>query len=193
METLHSDFSIKSLNTNDGTFSGYGSVFGNIDSHGDIVAKGAFKESIKEAKATGEWPAMLLLHGTDDQLPIGIWTNLTEDDYGLHVEGKLAFTSLGRDVYALMKMQPRPALNGLSIGYRAQQFVMHGRASKARRTLQSVKLVEVSLVCSPSNTLATVRRVKSIRSPYLQKIARSTDDAASNFMRALASLQATTH
>jgi hypothetical protein len=32
--------------SDDGTTIGYGSVFGNVDSYGDIVAKGAFKKTI---------------------------------------------------------------------------------------------------------------------------------------------------
>jgi HK97 family phage prohead protease len=165
MEHFDSGFQLKSMNTDDGVFHGYGSVFGNIDSHGDIVAKGAFNDSIAEAKSTGRWPAMLLMHATgpltDDQLPIGIWTGMHEDDTGLHLVGKLAVnTHRGHDLNALMKMEPRPALDGLSIGYRPQRFTVHGRTSTARRTLHSVKLVEVSLVTSPSNKLATVRGMK---------------------------------
>jgi uncharacterized protein len=187
MDYLDSGFQFKSLNTDDGTFHGYGSVFGNIDSHRDIIAKGAFKDSIAESKSTGKWPAMLLQHATgpltEDQLPIGIWTRMEEDDTGLHLEGKLAVNiQRGHDLYALMKMQPRPALNGLSIGYRPQHFVVHGRASKARRTLHSVKLIEVSLVTSPSNALATVRGLKAAT--------KSSEDAGEKFMRALAAFEA---
>ena len=131
---------------------------------------------------------MLLQHGlgplTEDQMPIGIWTKLVEDHHGLYLEGKLAPTQRGRDVHALMKMQPRPALNGLSIGYRAKQFVIHGKSHPARRTLKAVSLSEVSLVTAPSNTLATVRRVKS---------AAPTDDAYEKVMRALKSYDATLH
>jgi HK97 family phage prohead protease len=185
MEHFNSGFEFKSLNTEDGTFHGYGSVFGNIDSHKDIVAKGAFKDTIAEAKSTGKWPAMLLQHATgpltEDQLPIGIWTRMEEDETGLHLEGKLAVnTHRGHDLHVLMNMKPRPAINGLSIGYRPQHFVVHDKTSKARRTLHSVKLIEVSLVTSPSNALATVRGLNSVT--------KSSDDAAARFMHALAAL-----
>lgn len=191
MDRFHSDFEIKSIsvNTGDGTFSGYGSVFGNLDSHRDVVAKGAFSDSIAEAKSTGKWPKMLLQHGlgplTEDQLPIGIWTRMEEDNHGLYVEGKLAIgTQRGRDVHQLMKMTPYPALDGLSIGFHLKKFIMHPKTDTVRRTLQGVKLVEVSLVSSPSNKLATVQRVKS---------APDTDDAAARFIRTLRSLDATLH
>src|ERR1700730_118879 len=51
--------------------------------------------------------------------------------------------------YALLKMKPRPAFNGLSIGYRAKDFELHRSGSGpngAKRTLKSVDLVECSLV-----------------------------------------------
>jgi uncharacterized protein len=189
MDRIQSAFDLKSLDGDTGTFSGYGSFFGNIDSHGDTVDKGAFNDSIAEAHSTGKWPAMLLQHGmgplTEDALPIGIWTGMKEDDHGLHLEGKLANTQRGRDLYALMKMQPRPALSGLSIGFHATRFTIHGRAHVARRTLHSVKLKEVSIVTDPSNSLATVRRVKSV--------SYDTDDAADNFLRALKSWKETIH
>jgi HK97 family phage prohead protease len=150
----------------DGTFAGYGSIFGNVDSYGDVVAPGAFKSTLQEAKSgTGAWPAMLLQHGGDsveDKMPIGIWTAMDEDDNGLRMEGKLALdTRRGAEAYALLKMTPRPALNGLSIGYRARKFVMGAKTDKARRTLTGVDLHEVSLVTFPANTLATVTSVKA--------------------------------
>ena len=187
MDRLNNSFEIRSVNTDDGTFKGYGSVFGNIDSHRDVVDKGAFRDTLAEAKSTGRWPKMLLQHAsgplTEDQLPIGVWTHMAEDNYGLYVEGKLAVgTQRGRDVYSLMKMQPRPALDGLSIGYLPKQFTMHRKTDPARRTLRSVNLIEVSLVSSPSNRLATVRQVKSAL--------MNTEDAARNFMLTLAALGA---
>jgi HK97 family phage prohead protease len=193
MDTLSSGFALNSL-TDDGTFSGYGSVFGNVDSHRDVVVKGAFKASIDEARATGVWPQMLLQHGLDDKMPIGIWTKMEEDSTGLYLEGKLALdNSRARDVYALMKMTPRPALNGLSIGYQPIEFVINDRASPARRTLKVVKLIEVSIVVSPSNPLATVRRVKSERGHVFRPVTSRTEAAANNFIRALAALGSSRH
>lgn len=188
MDSLRSRFALDTL-TDDGTFAGYGSVFNNVDSHGDIVVKGAFKTSIENAKTTGNWPKMLWQHGMDDKMPVGIWTFLAEDSQGLYVEGKLALDNRrARDVYALLKMKPRPALDGLSIGYQPMEFVMNDRASKARRTLQVVNLIEVSIVISPSNPLATVRRVKS---KSMLTTRTSTDAAADYFMQTLARLDKT--
>lgn len=167
MDRLTCRFEVKIAAADDGTITGYGSVFGNVDSHRDIVAKGAFKSSLMEAKSgSSPWPAMLLQHGmgdeVDSKMPVGIWTDIDEDDTGLAMEGKLALkTQRGAEAYELMKMTPRPALNGLSIGYRTKDFTLNPKTDKARRTLNAVDLVEVSLVTFPSNTKAIITSVKS--------------------------------
>ena len=148
------------------TFTGYGAVFGNVDSYGDVIEAGAFKKTLKDAKSSGNWPAMLMQHGgwamsADDLTPVGIWTDMAEDDKGLLITGKLADTARGREAYGLLKMTPRPALNGLSIGYRARKFTMGTKPDEPRRRLQEVELVEVSLVTFPANPKARIGSVKS--------------------------------
>lgn len=147
-------------------FSGYGAVFGNVDSYGDVIQKGAFKDTLKEARKSGNWPAMLMQHGgwgmgADDMTPVGIWTSMEEDDVGLKVEGKLADTPRGIEAYKLMKMSPRPAITGMSIGYYAKEFVLGTKPEEPRRTLKKVDLVEVSLVTFPANGKARVQSVKN--------------------------------
>lgn len=149
------------------TFGGYGAVFGNVDSYGDVIAPGAFAESLANAKKSGIWPAMLSQHGgwgvsADDMMPIGIWTDLVEDGTGLRASGRLAATTRGRDAYQLLKMQPRPAINGLSIGYIPREWSARSKPEEPRRTLKKVELVEVSLVTFPANPKARVESVKSI-------------------------------
>jgi HK97 family phage prohead protease len=149
----------------DMTFSGYGAVFGNVDSYGDVIVKGAFKDSITRSKRAKQWPAMLMQHGGSmfggDPTPIGIWTDMYEDDTGLYVEGKLAPTARGIEAYQLMKMEPRPAINGLSIGYLAKEWSVRTKPDDPRRTLKAVELVEVSLVTNPANPKARVQAVKT--------------------------------
>lgn len=152
--------------TGEMTFSGYGAVFGNVDSGGDLILKGAFKDTLREAKKTGSWPAMLIGHGgwgvgADDMMPVGIWIGMEEDDTGLKLDGKLADTVRGREAYALMKMTPRPAISGLSIGYRAKEFTIGTKLGEPPRTLKKVELVEVSLVTFPMNDKSRVQSVKS--------------------------------
>lgn len=152
----------------DGAVTGYGAVFGNVDSYGDVIAKGAFKETLREHKKAGTMPAMLMQHGgwgigADDMTPVGIWTAMSEDDNGLVVEGRLALeTQRGKEAYALLKMQPRPALDGLSIGYVAKEWAVGTKPDEPRRTLKKIELWEVSLVTFPANTEARVEGIKAI-------------------------------
>lgn len=147
-------------------FSGYGAVFGNVDSYGDVIDPGAFASTLSEAQKTGIFPSMLMQHGgwgigSNDMTPIGVWDKLSEDGKGLITEGILAPTPRGQEVYTLMKMKPRPAINGLSIGYIAKKYTMRSKAEEPRRRLHEVELMEVSLVTFPANGKARVTSVKS--------------------------------
>lgn len=150
------------------SFDGYGAVFGNVDSYGDVIAPGAFAAFLSDVKSGKQnWPAMMLQHGgwqmtAEDMTPIGVWTDLAEDGHGLKVSGKLADTPRGREIHALMKMQPRAAIDGLSIGYIAKEWEPRSKPEDPRRTLKRIDLVEISPVTFPANGKARVGAVKSI-------------------------------
>lgn len=139
----------------DGSIEGYGSAFGVRDNYDDVIAAGAFAESLKAHKAEGTMPAMLWQHDSDE--PIGVWTSMTEDEKGLKVVGKLALDTVrGKEAHALLKMG---ALNGLSIGFVSKQWA-YDRESEVR-TLTEIELWEVSLVTFPANQKARITNVKS--------------------------------
>lgn len=138
----------------DGTIEGYGSVFGVQDDYDDVIASGAFAESLKEHKAAGTMPAMLWQHDSDD--PIGVWTEMVEDEKGLRCVGKLALgTSKGAEARELLKIG---ALNGLSIGFVSKSWEYDAETDV--RTLTAVDLWEVSLVTFPANRAARITNVK---------------------------------
>ena len=153
-------------------FEGYGAVFGNLDGHGDVIQPGAFADSLAESQKSGNWPAMLLQHGSmggglfggGDDTPIGLWTDIVEDGNGLRVTGKLADTPRGREVHTLLKMEPRPAITGLSIGYMVKEFTRRTKPDEPRRTLNKLDLIEISPVTFPANGKARIDAVKSIDS-----------------------------
>lgn len=147
-------------------FQGLGAVFGNLDANGDTIAKGAFKKTIKEFKRSGVWPAMLMQHGgfgliADDLIPLGVWEEIDENDAGLPMTGILADTQRGIEAHKLMKMKPRPAISGLSIGFFPIDWREGKKPEDPRRTLKEVELIEVSLVTFPANGKARVHSVKS--------------------------------
>lgn len=148
-----------------GQFSGLGAVFGNVDSHNDVIAPGAFSATLKDWRKRGKFPPMLLQHGgmgvtADDMLPIGQWTAMEETPTGLKVTGQLfaLTTERGQYIYEGLKSG---ALDGLSIGFRTKKFTLGTKPGEPRRTLEQVDLVEVSIVTWPSNAQARVASVKS--------------------------------
>lgn len=155
VKRLQSGFHVKSLD-DEGVFSGYGSVFDVEDLGGDVVAKGAFTASLAEHSGKGSMPALLWQHDPDK--PIGVYTEMKEDDHGLWVEGKLCLESaLGREAHALLKMG---ALSGLSIGYWPRKWVWDDDAMV--RTLTEIELWETSMVTFPMNPAARIESIKAL-------------------------------
>lgn len=150
------------------SFSGYGAVFGNVDAYGDVIEPGAFASFLSDVNAGRQpWPAMLSQHGamgltSEDMTPIGVWTEISEDGKGLLIKGELADTPRGREMHALMKMKPRPAIDGLSIGYIAKEAEPRSKPEDPRRRLKRIDLIEVSPVTFPANRMARVTGVKTI-------------------------------
>lgn len=158
---------IKFSNDNAMEFTGYGAVFGNVDAYGDVIQPGAFADTLATARKSGVWPAMLSQHGgwgmtSQDLTPVGVWTDLAEDGIGLKATGVLAPTPRGQELHALMKMTPRPAIDGLSIGYIAKDWSPRSKPEEPRRTLKRVDLIEISPVTFPANGKARVLSVKSM-------------------------------
>lgn len=149
------------------SFTGYGAVFGNVDSYGDVIEAGAFSKFLADVKAGNQpWPAMLSQHGgwqmsAEDMTPIGVWTDFSEDGHGLKVTGQLADTPRGLEMYKLMKMSPRPAIDGMSIGYIAKEWEPRSKPEDPKRKLKRIDLIEVSMVTRPANGKARVESVKN--------------------------------
>jgi HK97 family phage prohead protease len=175
MDQLRTRLTERRVNTETGEFSGYGAVFGNLDSHGDRISRGAFTKTLSSWKASGRFPHMRLMHGNvdehgiSDSLPIGIWTDMREDSHGLFVRGKLLAldTDYGRRLLSLMNAG---ALDGLSIGY---SVVRSTPGTSTRRFLEELRLVEISVVDDPSNYSARISSVSAV------------DDALSSLRQAL--------
>ena len=148
-------FEIKAV-SDDGLFSGYASVFDNVDSYGDIVRKGAFVESISEWEAKGKMPPILWNHDPSD--PIGVYTKMQEDEKGLYVEGKLLIDDVPRakQTHALMKAG---VIDGLSIGYRVKEYLYN--VDEEVTDLIKLSLREVSIVTFPANPETRIEAVKS--------------------------------
>lgn len=139
-----------------GEFEGYGSVFGVKDSYSDIVIPGAFTKSLDNWKVKGGQPAMLWQHKTDE--PIGVYTEMREDDVGLFVKGRLLIDDdpLAKRAHAHMKAG---SLTGLSIGYMLKDWEYD--RTKDAFLLKEIDLWEVSPVTFAANDEARISDVKS--------------------------------
>lgn len=144
----------------EGTFQGYASVFHTLDNNGDIVMPGCFKEAVESFQKHEKSPKMLWQH--DTEFPIGKWTHLREDSYGLYVSGKL-FLDLpkAKEAYTLMK---EGELKGLSIGYNVLKS--SPRCGAKATMLEKVDLMEISLVTFPANHQAQILEYKKDEGLY---------------------------
>ena len=147
-----------------GIVKGYGSIFGNVDSDGDIINKGAYKKTIQE---NGSRVKYLYQHDMDK--PIGKMVYLEEDDKGLVFEAQVPKTRLGMDVIELMKAG---VITENSVGILPIQKGMNGQY----RELNEVKLFEVSAVTLAANDQAMIVDVKGNNDP--EKIYKRFDNMA---------------
>lgn len=139
----------------DGSFSGYASLFGEVDLGKDVIERGAFQNSLVERGAKG----VRMLYQHDPNEPIGAWTTIREDQRGLYVEGQLApGVARAREVHALMKTG---ALDGLSIGFRTVRARNDAKGG-VRRILEA-DLWEISVVTFPMLPSARISNVKQAR------------------------------
>lgn len=147
---------IKAADDATGTFTGYASVFDNVDAHGDVVRRGAFAKSI----ASGSPIPLMWEHGASDPRNyVGDVVQATETETGLEITGKFDLSSeFGPAAYRNVKGR---RVSGLSIGYRVGRSVK----TDAGNELLDVDLIEVSLVARPANDRALVGAVKSAGRP----------------------------
>lgn len=135
------------------------------DRMGDIIEKNAFT-----------FPSKLpMLFSHDPEMPVGVWDEIVETPAGLQVKGRLLVNDVARarEVRALVQAG---AVTGLSIGYSVKRAL--GRKGGGR-TIQSLELVEVSLVAIPMHPGARVTSAKS--ATELLAIAEAINRAASAY------------
>ena len=120
--------------------SGYASRFGERDSSGDRVKRGAFAASLLTRSKS--LPML-----SDHQRQIGIWTRAYEDETGLRVEGDVIDP-------ALQRLIRKGSVTGLSIGFRTRRARDGPRPGT--RDLLDLDLKEVSVVAFPMLSSARI-------------------------------------
>jgi HK97 family phage prohead protease len=141
------------------TFSGYASVFDSpsedLGGFIEYVAPGAFKRSLQARNEI----KLLWNHDTSEPLASvrGGSLQLVEDSRGLKVTAKLPNTTRGRDVAELLRSK---VIDSMSFGFNVIKDSWSNNGSV--RTLESVRLSEVSVVTFPAYT-ATTATVRSLQ------------------------------
>lgn len=150
---------------------GYASLFGIEDDHGDIIEKGAFKDSISKPNS------IKFLWQHDPKYPIGKINNLYEDEKGLFIDAKINCKLLkGRESALLVK---DGAIDGLSIGFTINKSNI---SKSGGRIISNLKLWEVSIVTFPANNMATISQInKSALSQTIIKIEQSINQLQRSF------------
>ena len=138
-----------------GTFSGYASTFGGVDSYGDTIMAGAYKGIIDEIQRGDSYmPKMFVNHRSWD-IPVGKYTMIEEDERGLFMTGE--FTKGNPQADMIKAAMQHGTLDGLSIGFMIGDYEMIEEEGKSRRLIKSIKeLPEVSIVTYPADENARV-------------------------------------
>ncbi len=144
-----------------GIVKGYASTFDRIpDAYGDVIAKGAFEDTLKHWEEIGKPIPLLYGHSTDDpKYNIGKVTKAFEDERGLYVEAE--FDAENDTAQYVRKLAKEGRLYQFSFAYEVLDWdeVELEDGTKANE-LRKVNLFEVSLVQIPANQRAEVTEVK---------------------------------
>ena len=154
---------IKSATKDYVTIGGYASVFGVVDSHSDIVLRGAFSScnSLHNIK---------FLWQHDATKPIGVITSMVEDEYGLYIEANInSFIQQGQEAIALLK---QGAVSSFSIGFTVSKSRNN---ADGYREITDANLWEVSIVTFPANSYAQIQHIKSSDFQTFERLNRSLD------------------
>ena len=182
------DFDVKftDFNEEEGVASGYLSIFNNVDHAGDMVVKGAFKESL-QSKDT-----IPFLFQHDPSLQIGVMSCI-EDDKGLFVKCKYYLnTDLGKEKYELAKANQENGLTtGLSIGYRVKDYEWKEIADETIFVLKTISLHEgsqVTFACNEAAFLEEVKSLEDITARELEKGLREVDAISNSLAKKYANI-----
>lgn len=152
-----------------GQFTGYASVFGNVDSVGDKIIKGAFAESLKDFGDGGAGIPCYWCHETSDpEMNLGTTLEATEDEHGLFVKVQLDLDNpKAAYAYKLLKEQ---RVRQMSFAYQ----VTDGENKKDCFEITGCKIFEVSIVPVGANQATSIESVKALQD---EETAPSEDEA----------------
>lgn len=145
------------------TITGYANVKNIIDKGGDVVVDGAYADleaTLKEG---------FVCRNHDWGNPVGHFTELKEDDYGLYFEAHIYDTEEGNDLLKVIKERVAAEKTvGLSIGFFAKGYEFGEFQGRRVRFLKEVAVKEVTVTMVPMNGESTVLGTKSRQDNFLE-------------------------
>lgn len=157
MAHLYKSFELKADEGN-GEISGYFSTYDRIpDSYGDVIAKGAFTETIQKRKESGH-PFPLCWNHDLDQI-IGKVNDIEDTDKGPHMTASFFDTPLAQEKREIVK-------SGVVYQFSFAYDVLEAGPVELEdgvkvNELRKLDLFEVSIVPIPANQNAVVTEIKS--------------------------------
>lgn len=149
-----SDSTVTDIDEVKGRITGYFSIFGNVDSDGDMIMPGAYKKSLAE----GGMRRFKHLYQHDTWKPLSGTKNgnliVKEDTKGLHFDSTISQTSWGRDT---IKLYADGVVDEQSVGF---QTLRDNQKEKVRELIE-LKPWEGSTVTWGANEMALTTGVKS--------------------------------
>lgn len=154
-----------------GQFTGYASVFGNVDSVGDKIVKGAFAQSLKDFGEGGAGIPCYWCHETSDpEMNLGTTLEATEDEHGLFVKVQLDLDN-PKAAYAY-KLLKEKRVRQMSFAYQ----VTDGEDKKDCFEITGCKIFEVSIVPVGANQATSIESVKALQDEETAPSGDTEDD-----------------
>lgn len=146
----------------EGIIEAYVSIFGNVDSDGDIITRGAFLESLAKKLPKGVWS-----HNWDE--PIAKTLEAREDEKGLYIKGQFVMSvQRAKEAFELIKAG---VIDEFSIGFRILDWEYD---DAGHRIIKKVRIYEWSPVLAGANPDTELLDVKSFK--FLTKGENETEE-----------------
>ena len=173
----------------DGIVEGYASTFDREpDSYGDVVAPGAFADTLARWRESGKPIPLLYGHSTDDpEYNIGKVVDAYEDERGLFVRAE--FDADNPKAQYVRKLVKEGRLYQFSFAYQVLDAgTVELDSGLEAYELRKLDIFEVSLVQIPANQHAEVVEVKSVPQTIelCPRIEGLTDEQREEFTKAIA-------
>jgi HK97 family phage prohead protease len=158
------DLSLKDVDVNSRTVTGYFASFNTLDSDGDVFMPGAFAKSLNENK-----DRILHLLQHNPNLPLGRPNVLHEDTQGLYFETTFPEQKNGGYIEDTLKLYRDGVYNEHSVGFQLIRAASGNADGKSANLINEAKLWEGSTVTWGANPNTPFTGMKQLERAYLRK------------------------